>query len=491
MGSSSTTSTRAISAPPAGRRRRGTARSTDADSDQRGEHQPADAVRAVQQAGHVRPGAEAADRRDGQQGHRASTTRPTTAGARAATAAHAGAANPTSITSGASTASCSSTPPASHSCEVQEVASVGWSRCRAPTQDQHDPGGAEQPAGTHHVHLDPGRPIGLEHAGPVRRDEPARVAVVDAQAARRSSAARAGCGRRRRGCRAAPCGRARDGCSDSTTNVACPAGARRGRAGRAAGPRSRSAVALQPSTQAIGSVCCAAAWPGARSRGRARARSPCTTLQRVRRASAAVATPAAAAHLLTGRSCGPPERRLEDRERAQPRDGAAGRGEDRDARTATGRPQQAAPGQAARLGRASAGRTSVGSSGGRRRRGSPAASPRRAAAARRSPPRPWRSAWRGRRRTRGTTRWCSAPRWPAGRSPPRPAPRSRPARGRCSDEPPQSRRGPGEQLRVDRPELDQQQRHRRRAGEDVQALGDPVDPDRRGSGTGPGGRVLE
>ena len=47
------------------------------------------------------------------------------------------------------------------------------------------------------------------------------------------------------------------------------------------------------------------------------------------------------------------------------------------------------------------------------------------------------------------------------------------------DQPPGPALRPAEQPRVDGPELHQQQRHRRAAGDDVQPLGDPVAPGRR------------
>ena len=87
----------------------------------------------------------------------------------------------------------------------------------------------------------------------------------------------------------------------------------------------------------------------------------------------------------------------------------------------------------------------------------------------------------GRRRATGTTGRSWPARWRAGRSPPR---RGRAIETRSSAVQQRararSRGGPREELGVDGPQLDQQQRHGGRAGDDVQPLGDPVAPDRAG-----------
>ena len=109
-----------------------------------------------------------------------------------------------------------------------------------------------------------------------------------------------------------------------------------------------------------------------------------------------------------------------------------------------------------------------------------AASPRCARPAHRWPPRRRRSGWLRNEKSTGTTgrRWPA--RWRAGRSRRRPGRRWRPARAPCSASRRVVPRRPLEQLGVDRPELDQQQRDRGRAGDDVQPLGEPVAPRRAG-----------
>ena len=159
-------------------------------------------------------------------------------------------------TSGASTKSCSTTPAAS-----QIAALTSWSRsCRlsssyAPYRPTATPTRADQEPGPSREHLQPADPLGLQHPGPVGRDDPGRVAVVEGQRLAVERRGPAGCGRRRRSSpwrvvrRKAPARLQRG----HATSLPVGASTRASRSRTPdAGPRRR--CALQPSTQAIGSV---------------------------------------------------------------------------------------------------------------------------------------------------------------------------------------------------------------------------------------------
>ena len=193
-------------------------------------------------------------------------------------------------------------------------------------------------------------PLGLQHAGPVGRDQPAREAVVERRAARRRARAPAACAGRRRSC---PAG--------SLTRYAAallqrldPHVAARGASTRSSRSRTRTPVqvapALQPSTQAIGraAVVCGIARRSAR-------RQPYLAVAvHHRRAgtsrwSAAATHAAAAADWLIGTPCGPsPDRTPSTDTRRSHGHGRAGRREHRDAGGGPRRPQQSAPRQHAR-----------------------------------------------------------------------------------------------------------------------------------------------
>ena len=143
-------------------------------------HQPRTVV-PVEQGRVVRPGAEAAEHRNRRHRHRDQHHEPGDGGARHrrrrqhAHADHDG--QRSSAARGPRRAR--TTPPASHSSGVHDAGAVVLEEPEQAERGHEHAQRTDQHASPHVTHLDPGHPLGLEDPGTVRRDQPARVAVVE------------------------------------------------------------------------------------------------------------------------------------------------------------------------------------------------------------------------------------------------------------------------------------------------------------------------
>ena len=224
------------------------------------------------------------------------------------------------ITTGASTRSCSTTPPTS------QVATSTRSTARVVEQQQPavrrgGDAGERRAADAGHAstssRLDP---LGLQHARPVGRDDPARVAVVDVERLARQLEREQGRGRRRRSSRAGSSRGTGHSAAARSPRRRCRPAPRPARAGRGPGPRSTARSRSTPRHRRSA----APRWPApcAASSSRGELDAP------GRRTPPSAGTPgpgprsvtrAATADLLIGTPCGPsPDRTAEHRHVAQP-----------------------------------------------------------------------------------------------------------------------------------------------------------------------------
>ena len=110
-----------------------------------------------------------------------STTSPPATGARRFAGSSRTTANPRTRVRGTRTKSCRTTPTSQPDGGVDQVGQVLLEQQPGAVRRGRDAEGAQQHAHPHASHLEPADPLGLQHARPVGRDQPGRVAVVDRQ----------------------------------------------------------------------------------------------------------------------------------------------------------------------------------------------------------------------------------------------------------------------------------------------------------------------